>query len=1223
MLITDQTKKSIIKIAIAFAILVVTIVGAPITLTHYNAQKRINLVEDVLKSKSEILKEKIKLLSEQSKEDILHTITNKKFCIDQISYFVYQNDSLIAWSENLIPISRYFNELRFSEPIVNIEGNYYLQNNFQEDSLVYLGLFKIKSERRIENKFLRNTFNAEFKLPPGSEISFISNGYDVFINEDNYGFSIVFPTNTPISDEETVLILIILVISFLIVYREGRKLIIAKQKRRNQSNYIIILFWSFLVILKLITLYFRIPEFLYETNLFSPSELAFSVIAPSLGDLFINALLLLVIAWGFNKDFKLDRTSKFNSYIKILFLLFIILISYFLFFGNTRIIREIIINSSISFDLRNLADLSVNSIIGILIISILSVSIFIIIFRLVKELVEILKCNTRAYLVGLGLIVSIFVLIGGFTDTIESTIFLVYIFFIVYLRRRAKQSFSLISKFLILCIFSFYIGFILDKALEEKDINQRKLFALDLSINRDMLKEFDLSTIANEMRNDSVLIIVGKNLNRNGEIDEKTEEYVKTVYFQKYLSNYYLLITICCELTDLMIKPDNLIINCFDYFKKYIGIYCENTDYSNVYYQFPGTNYVIVNEIDLGNSNNGKRALIVIELTQRYSGYELGYPELLEERTNQRPHILYSHAIYRKGNLLSSRGKYPYQDQIDYQFHEINTFHNFRNNNYSHLLYRINDEDTVIVSKYSGGIMNKITTLSYLLFFYGFIVALCAVTSKLSRSDPKALLGFKEKIQLLFFLLIFFTFIAVGIFYVKNMNVFFNNRNISELKEKTFSIMIELEHKLFTYNELVISQDKYFNEIINKFSNVFFTDINLYNTEGYLIATSRPVLFELGLMSKKVNPVAYLQIMKNNQTLWIQHEQIGSYSFLSSYLKLRNTNNEIVAIINLPYFAKQTEFGKEVSDFFISFTSIYVFMIAAGLILTFVLSSYLLKPLQLLRINLEKLKLTGKNEKIEFKGTDEIGLLIDDYNKKVEELERNVEILAKTEREVAWKEMAMQVAHEIKNSLTPMKLNIQQLRRELTKSDQIEKDRIEKFSQRMLQQIESMTEIAVSFSSFASFPKTDDRELNLISIIKESTKPYESEVIIELAYKNYWENSCFVFGDEKQIVRAFDNLLQNAIQAVQKKDNGRIMVEINKEEDFWNIKIIDNGVGIKAIDKPKIFQPHFTTKSGGMGLGLAIVKKTISEHGGNIDFFSEENEGTTFIIKLPVYNMIS
>jgi signal transduction histidine kinase len=532
------------------------------------------------------------------------------------------------------------------------------------------------------------------------------------------------------------------------------------------------------------------------------------------------------------------------------------------------------------------------------------------------------------------------------------------------------------------------------------------------------------------------------------------------------------------------------------------------------------------------------------------------------------------------------------------------------------MLCKLDDQTDLIISKQQLTFIDVIAPFSYLSIFYGLIILLLFVIIRSPVSLKVTHFGIKKRLQFSVILIIVVSFLFVGIgslFYIISLN---NNKNYSILSEKTHSVLIELEHKLAGEPFLSSDKEMYVSNYLNKFSLIFFTDINMYDLNGTLLATSRPEIFKEGLKSTKMDPFAFLNLNKSTKSLYVHEESVGDYQYLSAYIPFRNEDNKIIAYLNLPYFAKQDELTNEVSTFLVAFININVILVAIAIFIVLLVSNRILKPIQLLKEKISRLQFGKTEEKLEWSGMDEIGGLVQEYNRMVDELAESAELLAKSERESAWREMAQQIAHEIKNPLTPMKLSVQYLQKAWNeKTDDWDK-RLERFTKTIIEQIDSLSIIASEFSNFANMPRARKTKVNLVEIIHNSIGLFKNTTKVHFHFENTEE--CMIIIDRDQILRVFNNLIKNSIQAISNPEHGKIEISIAQKNSIYQIRISDNGSGIPKDQQEKIFYPRFTTKSSGMGLGLAMTKGIVENSGGSISIESAEGEGTTFFINLPV-----
>jgi two-component system, NtrC family, nitrogen regulation sensor histidine kinase NtrY len=259
---------------------------------------------------------------------------------------------------------------------------------------------------------------------------------------------------------------------------------------------------------------------------------------------------------------------------------------------------------------------------------------------------------------------------------------------------------------------------------------------------------------------------------------------------------------------------------------------------------------------------------------------------------------------------------------------------------------------------------------------------------------------------------------------------------------------------------------------------------------------------------------------------------------------------------------------------------------------------------------------TNKTKKIVLQeGSREINLLVASYNKMVDELQESATKLAQSEREQAWREMAKQVAHEIKNPLTPMRLTVQSFQRKFDVSDPNIKQKLDDFSSTLIQQIDTMTSVASAFSNFATMPAQQNETLNVVKIVKLALEIFNEDYIQFSAL----EDEIIAKLDRTQLIRVITNLVKNAIQAIpEEQENKVVFVTVFRELGSVKIEVKDNGKGVPIENKDHIFEPKFTTKTSGMGLGLSIIKKIIENYNGTITFESEIGVGTTFLVSFPI-----
>ena len=530
-------------------------------------------------------------------------------------------------------------------------------------------------------------------------------------------------------------------------------------------------------------------------------------------------------------------------------------------------------------------------------------------------------------------------------------------------------------------------------------------------------------------------------------------------------------------------------------------------------------------------------------------------------------------------------------------------------------------EKTVILQTSTRTWVDRLISTSALFFFLGVLFLLFRMPDWI-REIPRMQIQignllFVQKIRLL---LIGFSLIPfLGILFV--FRPFIQKSFESDTRENIqneitqVSQTITQEARVWLRDPGERSNEELKNVLVRA-RELYGTDMSLYSVTGELIATTQPRVFEMGLASTRMPYNAFVELARHSAPRAIQEEKTGSLTYWSAYHQISGPDQVPVAWLNIPYLSQQEVLDTRIRNFVSTLIQLYLLVLLVLGFLSLTFSRLLTQPLILLRLRMEKIRVGGTYEPIRYNSGDEIGDIIRSYNQMLVRLRESEESLAKTQRESAWKEMARQVAHEIKNPLTPMKLNIQHLIRAWNNRDENWDNLFSRVTKSLLSQIESLSEIAGAFSSFASMPKPTLRRLDLGEIIQNTVALYEqvteAEITVDLPTQ-----AIPIFADEDQLSRALQNLVKNALQSIENPP-GFVKVIVLPQDSTVEIRIQDSGSGIPEEIQSKVFQPNFSTKTSGMGLGLAMVKRTVESVGGSIRFETQEGIGTTFILEFPL-----
>lgn len=630
---------------------------------------------------------------------------------------------------------------------------------------------------------------------------------------------------------------------------------------------------------------------------------------------------------------------------------------------------------------------------------------------------------------------------------------------------------------------------------------------------------------------------------------------------------------------------------------------------------------------------------VIVNLSNKDFSYTVPYPEILTDMRINNAQFSnkgdYSIALYKAGSLMTQFGKYTYENNLRGLKGEPGEYIEIlERDSYLHLAYVANKFSTYIISKQKASFWEYIATTSFLFLVYFMIfmvyhfIKSCYIFLRSTRLTLRNLkyqfykiinkIQYSTRIQTsIISSVILAILISAVISYISiNKQLYNNNRNSKE------RFIIELGKRMenmLTYTDEA-SNEAQLISILKTLSETISKDFNLYSKSGRLLYSSQRRIYDLELFSTFLNPAALknLSILKKSET--IVDERIGTFQFETSYATIRDKNYNTLAYIGIPNFSLQKEENINKNLLLNTIVNIYsLIIIGFGFYATFVANS-VTNPLSIISKKISQLRLGQPNEPLFWQRNDEIGTLIKEYNLMIIKLEDYANKIKDTERESTWREMAQQIAHEIKNPLTPMKLGIQQLRRSYKDNDPKFPDRFNKFSTSFIEQIDALTQIASEFSHFAKFPTTVTENINIVEKIAKSISLYNNTPNVSIRLiNNEDQKALIVKADGNEILRTFNNLIKNAIEGGFGRKNMKIEIAIERYSDkFVKIDVKDNGYGIPQAMKEKIFQINFTTKSSGNGLGLVLVKKTIEASNGQIYFETTEGEGTIFHILLPL-----
>jgi len=771
-----------------------------------------------------------------------------------------------------------------------------------------------------------------------------------------------------------------------------------------------------------------------------------------------------------------------------------------------------------------------------------------------------------------------------------------------------------------ICIISLYTLATVSTLGFKKEVSGSKVWANKLAVERDISLELQLRSIEPKLVSDPIIgAMLGLPQERYSLIQNRMEE----LYLKGVNQKYEISITICRPNDMLLDSKWQQMVDCSSYYQDLLASAVPLATGSNFFF--------------LNNYNGRVSYLGVLRYTSpvhgpitMYMEFESRYTKDVAEYTavlfdykpsdNVNMPSAYSYAKYIDNRLVIYRGNYVYPmvcnpDEYRQGFSVVKDEDNL------HFVTRAENDNLIIITRANRSIVPYLVSFSYIMLFYSGIMFLFARTRSMGRRNMRITLpknSFRRKITYLITISLVVSLISMGFGSVWFCLNYYRESNSLQMEERLQTVQQTLSDQCKfadSYNE--INTSSVFQSLERLAQNTQ-TTINIFDPHGRLMRSTQPELFDRYLLASRIHPDAYYQLVKEKKMQVITKEKLGELNYSSLYAPIYNAEGKLVAIANIPYFAKDSDLSGDISTILAAIINVYILLLLAAIFGGTALANQLSKPLAEIGNKMKLIDVSKKAEHIDYKNKDELGELVGAYNKMVDDLEESTRRLAQTEREQAWSEMARQIAHEIKNPLTPMRLSIQHLIRLKQRGVDGWEEKFEEVASSILEQIDILSNTASEFSSFAKFYYEENSVIDLAELINDQRVFFDTRDNIRISY-DYCHRECNVFARKGQIIRVLVNLVSNAIQALE-EGGGYIRITLREDAGCYVVAIDDNGPGVKDEDTVKLFKPNFTTKSSGTGLGLAICRNIIEQSGGKISYRRSDLGGACFSFSLPVYN---
>ena len=1197
-------------------------------------------------------------------------------------YFIFRDGQLLFWSDYRF-IPDYHPVAAVTHPrLVDFEQGRYVVSHERvvrkSGKLDVFSLVNIYRSYQSTNAYLQSGYNtALFALDPKAITTQRQNTFQaIYDNTSLFLFAVVPPQVDAYRNQSTpvnTVILASLGIIFLGLY--VLQVIVGLRQRRKYE-------WGFawlavyLILLRTLMLYFGVPFLFMESDLFNPKFYASSVLVPSLGDLLLNALVVIVLAFYWVNHYYRSRTYAFllrqPRWLITPLSMGIVALSYVLFNRCYDELNNIYEKSQFTLDITLNIRFSLLKIVCLLVF----VAVAFIYFLLTHLLATLfLRYNRESSTgrglgsigLGTGVAAGIFVLLGW---RLESIMLLNGLYFsIVYLARFPKTLYTFRYKtsiylFLAAFIFAVTTAYVVYNQEIRKQLVYEREFGGQLLAENDEFGEFLMSKAQESIRRDAD---IGRALKTDTLlVRERIQQRVKTLHLDKYVDKYDIDVSSfradgrpldvsqnAGTLAGLMGKYGRPAFRT-----KYPGVYFINEVGNQFIKQY--VCFVAVRKSAISPAPASAPAgsdtigYVVLDLRLRSERPTSVYPELLvNTKLSQNPSAQeFSYAIFsgqptgpgaavpmasngpeRRPStlrLLYSTGSYNYERKMPQSLLADSAL--FSNgllaNGYQHVAQRGRDGRVVVVSSAEYPFRNIFSNFSFLYLLLVLTVILVIVAYAINHGFSEFSVNYSTRIQILlnvaFFLPLLLVIVIILSVISSNYTTNQESTYISNTRNIAANFLTYLEEHIQANRRSKASME----EELSKIARDADIDINLFDAQGRLYTSTRPLMYESGHLSKYINPEAYVRIIDDKENQILLNESLGSKHYRTAYAGIKSNDGRLLGILSIPYFYARPELDRQIIDVIASALSIFTGLFLFFLILSYFASNVLTEPLRLLTQKISKTNLDRPNDPLPWHSDDEIGLLIREYNRMLVNLEESKQALAQGEKQSAWREMAQQVAHEIKNPLTPMKLTLQHLQRTFPNvsvpdagpggsSDTDRNQVIQRTFSTLLDQIDNLSDIATSFSDFDKMPLPRNEVFEVTGVLNKAADVYDGDSRVTLL-RQIVAGPVMVIGDRQLIGRILTNLLINGVQSVPPGRNPSIKLKLYTKDDKVLIEIHDNGAGIPEAIQTKVFLPNFSTKRGGSGLELAIAKRGVEHAGGSIWFETTEGVGTSFFLSLPL-----
>ncbi|HEY9045456.1 MAG TPA: HAMP domain-containing sensor histidine kinase [Ohtaekwangia sp.] len=1210
--------KSKVKLIIACILFLV----AGLLAAFYSYQ-RPSPQEFVVKLAESVSKE-LRVLEEEA-DDVMRILgrdsTSNGAGDHEYSFFVYKKGELTYWTDNKYVPSYASVEDAFVLKLLRAGNSDYLARKWNLPGQKFLvGIIPLYRRYPITNQYLQAEWNSN--IFPSGDVTIMEASATVGIPvcvKEACPFRVNVHPNDLLFPERAAAAVVLLSIAIMLlviwVYKQALTI------RYPEAGFAIL--YIFLLVLRNVMIDLNFPAAFVSSDLFNPQIFASSTLNASLVDLVLNEFAVLLLCFYIFRHYFQSRGVLWlihhrywswpASVVCGICVLFAALFPFV-------VIQTLANNSVIILDISQSLVVDKLRIAALLAIVIAGICSFLFAHAFMRLLV--VSNNRWKIMLSFAIAILLFIAINEFTgqEYISSLLMAVVYFMVVYLlglygslKRLGFATFAYL--FIALFFLAANGAYSLQYFTHQKKIESQFRFARNFLIDRDDFGEYLLSETATNISRD---VFIQKRLTSiflsYDAIRQKIRQVFLPAYFNKYDVDIFLFNAAGQPLDDLTATTFSELIARYDreaYRTKYDNVYFINNPVGDVSQQ-----YLVRVPIHKQGATAGH---VVLQLSLKKIIPENVYPELLvDNRFKQFSRSQdFSYAVFANNKIQYSAGDFNYDQLFDTGLLGEISIHTTGKvfSGYDHIAVEDESGRVAVVSSQRSSVTFRLASFSFLMVT-GLMIILALILGQgvvnYIRGDK---LYFTARIQLLLNLSFFLPLIIVSFVTLQLIGRSSQNQLNEEYLRKARTIGEQISGRL---SDVSGSGADYITSLfeaqINNLAKLDNLDINVYNARGVLIATSQPMIEEHALLSDYINPHAYKNI-KTGEHLFIDTEQVGKLQYFVAYTVLKSpVSGETMGILGIPFFRSGASLESVQITIFTNIVNIFTLIFIALVVLAYFVSKWLTFPLEFITQSLRRTSLTKTNQPLVWKSDDEIGLMVKEYNQMLYNLGESKAELEQNQRERTWREVAQQVAHEIKNPLTPMKLTLQQLERTIQSGNNVP-EKAAKAVSSLLTQVDTLNDIASSFSSFAKMPEPVIQSVELVSLLKRivDLHSHTGEINFRQPLKEL-----YVLGDEQLLGRTFSNIILNGFQAARPGEAAVVNITLQRKDQLALISFQDTGKGIEPEVAERIFFPHFTTKKSGSGLGLAIARQAIEHMQGRIWFETQVGKGTTFFIEIRV-----